>query len=90
MENTDPSIESIYEERLSYLDSTVDTTEFAKELDNVERLQKLMPKKLRARIDPNVVISSASSLVSVAAILKHEQLHVIATKAVGFIPKIRL
>ena len=64
--------------------------EYTAAVDNLKTIESMKPKKLHQKIDPNVVISAVGSLAGIAAILKFEKVGVIATKALGFIPKIRL
>lgn len=54
-----------------------------------ERLQAEAEKPMLKKIDVNTIISGFFMLLGTGAILKHEDLHVITTKAMSFIPKPR-
>lgn len=59
-----------------------DYSAFVKELDKLYTMKK---GNSRPRVDPNVLIQAGVSLLAVVAILQHERLHIIATKALSFV-----
>lgn len=60
----------------------------------IDNLKELIDAKVelegpKHKVNPNTVISAVGSLLGVALIIGHERLHVITTKAMGFLPKIK-
>lgn len=59
----------------------------------VDQLVKLMKLKKEVepswRPSPDVAITAAANIAGILLILNHERLHVIATKAIGFVGKLR-
>lgn len=62
---------------------------YAPKLEKLERLYKLKGTKPREPINPNTVLGAGTQLAGIAMIIRHEQLNVITTKALGFIPKLK-
>lgn len=90
-DQTTPSVDSLIDDTLNTLD-TLDpvSDEFRTGLDNLKILQSMKPKSFLEKVDPNVILSAASSLGGIVMIMKFERLNVIATKAFSLIPKIRV
>lgn len=68
-----------------------DRAEYRKRLDDLEKLQKMKSSETKAtpRVSPDTVFSAGVNLATVAMILKHEQLHVITSRAFSFVTKLR-
>lgn len=78
---------------LSYLEKAEPTwPEYQETLDKVERLSKLRAPRKEARkpIDPNHFVTGAFSIASVLLILNYERAHVVTSKALSFVPKLKL
>lgn len=68
------------------------TDAYDEQLDKVERLHKmLMDEKSKAdRVSKDAVVGLIGQMLSIGAILQHERLHNIVSKALQFVPKGRL
>ncbi len=68
-----------------------DTPEYDAVLDKIERLYKLrLPEPEASKpISKDTIIAVAGNLVGIILIINHEKLHVISTKALGFVGKFR-
>lgn len=65
-----------------------DTEKYSKMVDNLSTLCSL--DKNSNSIDVNTVITVAGSLVGIMLILKYEKLDIITSKALGFVPKLKM
>ena len=81
-------------ERVIKLMSTVNpnSDEYTAMTKNLDTLTKAKGSvaATRRRVSPDVIVSGVFSLVSIGCILGYEQLHVITSKAIGFIPRGRV
>lgn len=94
-ENSTPSVESLIADAIAAIDLITDPaseeyTVAVKNLETLCRLRDANKPSPRPRIDPNVLISGGFSAASLWSIVNAERVGVIASKAVSFIPKIRL
>lgn len=78
------AIDDVLEE-MSHHSTT--TEEYGKLLERLTALHKLREKPQRP--SPDVIIQSATYIIGVGMVLRHEELNVITTKALGFLPRIR-
>jgi hypothetical protein len=68
-----------------------DAPEYDKILDQIERLYKLQSReKETSRVSPDVIVTVIANLAGIALILNHERLHVVTSKALGFVVKSKL
>jgi hypothetical protein len=63
------------------------TQEYGQLLERLTALHKLREKPQRP--SPDVIIQSATYILGVALVLRHEEFNIITTKALGFLPRIR-
>ena len=65
--------------------------EYLDQLEVIERLHKLIVEKnsTKKQVSPDTVLNGVVGLLQVGAILGHERLHNITTKAIGFVRKVR-
>lgn len=70
-------------------DHETDSKEFAEHVRMISELSKVKRDQRATKVSPDVVLNTLGSLAGIIMILKHEQLNVITTKALSFIPKIR-
>lgn len=63
------------------------TEEYGKLLERLTALHKL--KETPQRPSPDVIIQSATYILGVGMVLRHEELNIITTKALGLLPRIR-
>ena len=78
------------------LDSLLESTtqgseEYYSLLATREKLQDILDKaeKAKFKVSGDTLVTGGVSLLSILAVLKHEQLNVISTKALGFIMKLK-
>lgn len=64
-----------------------DSSEYARIVEQMEKLAKLHKTKKSLAIDPNTALTVAANIVGIILVLKHEQLNVIASKAFGLVMK---
>lgn len=76
-------------EHLSELMSSmeVDSEEYAKAVKALETLYKIKRDESPTRVDANTKAIIAGNLAGIALILNYERLHVVSSKALGFIIK---
>lgn len=63
------------------------TEEYGKLLDQLLSLYKL--KETPSRPSSDVLVQSAAYILGIAMIIRHEELNIITTKALSFVPRIR-
>lgn len=75
---------------VSYLgELTPDSDEYNRVVDQLTSLSALLPNKEFA-VKPDVLVSALSYLAGIVVIVGYEHAHVITSKALGFVPKIRI
>ena len=74
---------------VAHLDTIpADSSEFAHVTDQLVKLYKLRDETTsKKRVSPDALLGAAASLASVIIIVSWEQLHPVATKALGFVIK---
>lgn len=83
----DKAIDSIYEEMASV---NADSQEYAAMVKQLSKLQKMKTQeKSNRRPTPDTVMIVVANLAGIAMIIGHERGHVITTKALGFITRMR-
>lgn len=83
-------IEKDLEDVLSVLSShQPDTEEYSKLLTTAERLHKMLDYQSPSPVSRDVVATIAANLLGILLIIKHEDVNVITSKALGFVIKIR-
>ena len=83
-QNLDAAINELY----SQLDGlTGDTDEYAKTLDQLTKLYAL--KANPSRVSADTLANIAANLTGILIVVGYEQKHVITTKALGFIAKLK-
>jgi len=92
MSTTSQPIETTVEELIAYVQDEMKETppgseEFGKMTDQLTKLYALKPEK--ARVKPETWAGIGANLLGILAILHHERAHVVATKAIGFVSKLR-
>jgi hypothetical protein len=63
------------------------TEEYGKLLDRLMDLYKL--KETPSSPSPDVLVQSGAYILGIAMIIRHEELNIITTKALSFVPRIR-
>jgi len=69
-----------------------DSDEFAKTLDQLDKLYKIKShnRKDEDRVSKDVLVTVAANLAGIGLIIGYERLHVIGSKALGFVLKTKL
>jgi hypothetical protein len=78
------AIDSILEE-MTHL--SADDEAYAKMVDQLVKLHEAKTKEGRRRPSPDALVAAAASLLSVLLIVNYERIHVVTTRALGFVPK---
>lgn len=66
-----------------------DTEEFAKTVDQLDKLHKIRTSNRTGRVSPDALIAVAGNLLGIISILGYERAHVVTSKALGFVMKTR-
>jgi hypothetical protein len=64
-----------------------DSAEYAKLLEHVSKLHKLKAEEQPKKVNPDTKLIVAANIVGILAILNHERLHPITSKAMNFVAK---
>lgn len=83
--NLDKAIDDLY---LQMDDLTGDTQEYAKMADQLVKLHALKMNESSRRVSPDVKATILANLLGILIIVTHERVHVVTTKALGFIKKL--
>lgn len=85
----DPVLDSTIQHALIELKAEQPTSaEYATILGHVKELYKLQADKPKP-VDPNTMLTVAANLTGILLILQHERMHVVASKALTFVMKLR-
>lgn len=76
------------ETHLSNVDILDDDYELT--IDRLKSLYELTDKKDKFKVSPDTLAVVAGNLLGIAIILKHEELNIVTTKALGFVMKGRV
>ena len=66
-----------------------DSPEYARVVEQLEKLNKIANSNKRDKLSPDAVAGIVANLGGILLILSHEQTHAIATKALGFVAKLK-
>jgi hypothetical protein len=72
------------------LNHQADSEEYKKIVDQIERLNKIVASNSSEKVSANGVIAVLGNLLGIGMIIKHEQVAVITSKALGFVIKSRV
>ena len=67
----------------------VESDEFTKKMDQINKLYALREKHSKKSISPDTMVLVAGNLAGIVLILGYERAHVITSKALGFVLKSR-
>lgn len=70
--------------------TTPGTDEYAKIVEQLERLNKIASSRKSDPVSKDGLIAVIANLAGIGFILSHERLHVITTKAINFVAKSRI
>jgi len=82
------SIDDAIDDVLKFMKSyQPNSEEYSKAVSNLKELCEARSKKPSRIVEVDTIILAATNLLGIILILNHEQLHVITTKAIGFVVK---
>lgn len=85
-----PGLQEAIDELLAKMHETSpDTKEYAAMIAHLQLLYTLREKDAPKRVSPDTVAIIMANLAGILLILNFERLHVIATKALGFLMKLK-
>jgi hypothetical protein len=67
---------------------SADSTEYAQMVDQLVKLHAMKTAESRPRVSPDVKATIAANLAGILMIVGHERVHIISTKALGFVKKL--
>lgn len=68
---------------------TADDEDYAKMVKQLTELMKLRQYETKPMFSPDVMLTVGANLFGIILILQHERTNVIASKAIGFVAKLR-
>lgn len=68
---------------------TADQEEHSAIVDQLTKLYAIKDQESPKRVSPDTLVTVGANLLGVLVIIKHEQVNVITSKALAFLPKIR-
>ena len=71
------------------LDENPTTKEYSSMVAHLDKLTNIKDKNTKKRVSPDTWVASGVNLAGILFIIKHEQFNVIASKALGFVAKMR-
>lgn len=87
---TDPKLQAIIDQAFDDLLTMKYSDEaWKKQVDKIDQLRELDRSTRPKDLDPNTVLLAATNLLGIFLIISHERAHVITTKALGFIPRLK-
>lgn len=80
------AIEQVYSEMQGY---SADQDEFAAMVDQLVKLHAIKTDNNRPRVSPDTWATIAAHLVGITIIVGHERTHIVTSKALSFVQKLR-
>lgn len=68
---------------------TVDSEEYARMSDQLVKLHAMKTTESRSRISPDTLATIVANLAGIIIIVGHERVHIVTSKALGFVMKLR-
>lgn len=66
----------------------IDSPEYAKMLSSVERLHTMMDLKKTSSVSRETLLTVGANILGILLIIKHEDVNVITSKALGFVTRV--
>lgn len=90
IDDTQSPIDLAITQALSDLQSfSVDSVEYAKGVGQIKELYKLKENNSKKSVSPDVLVNAGANLIGILAILQYERVHVITSKALSFVMKLK-
>lgn len=67
-----------------------DSPELSELTETLEKLYKMQSSKKTHQVSPDALLAVAGNLLGIGLILNHERLHVVTSKALGFVMKTKV
>jgi hypothetical protein len=67
----------------------IDSEEYDVLLTRIEKMQKIRQEEKPDTVTSDALVLAATNLIGIFVILRHENLNVITSKAMSFVPKLR-
>lgn len=92
MSDNKPNTKKALEDAYAFIDGMdPDSEAYREALRSIKELEQIQDAKLRRFCpSPDAVVGAAGSVIGILAILKAEQIFPVASKALGFVAKIRI
>lgn len=66
-----------------------ESDEYTKAVANIDKLTKLKEHHSPKRVSPDVLVTAGANLAGILLILHYERINVVASKAIGFVMKLK-
>jgi hypothetical protein len=80
-------LDKVIREATEWLDPNRD--DYMKSIEALERLHKLKQKEAESKVSPDTLALIAGNLLGILLILNHERAHIVTSKALSFVLKMR-
>jgi hypothetical protein len=83
-------LDAVIDDALAQLSGlSIDTDEYTRKVDQITKLYKLKEQEAPKRVSPDTLAIVAGNLAGIMLMLHYERVHVITSKALGFVMKAR-
>jgi hypothetical protein len=83
-------LDAVIDDALAQLSGlSIDTDEYTRKVDQITKLYKLKEQEAPKRVSPDTLAIVAGNLAGIVLMLHYERVHVITSKALGFVMKAR-
>jgi hypothetical protein len=83
-------LDAVIDDALAQLSGlSIDTDEYTRKVDQITKLYKLKEQEAPKRVSPDTLALVAGNLAGIMLMLHYERVHVITSKALGFVLKPR-
>jgi hypothetical protein len=83
-------LDAVIDDALAQLSGlSIDTDEYTRKVDQITKLYKLKEQEAPKRVSPDTLAIVAGNLAGIMLMLHYERVHVITSKALGFVLKPR-
>lgn len=88
---TEPSLEQAINRLLTKLETMDPTTDdYSKTADQLEKLYKMRTHKKANTLSMDSLVAAGASIAGIVLILSYEHAHVVTSKALGFVFKVKI
>lgn len=88
--NNKAALENAIERVLTEMgNETPDSEEYAKMVERLKTLHEMKTTESKPRISPDTALTAAANLLGILMIVGHERTHIVTSKALGFVLKLR-